>query len=352
MIVKSYLKEYEVEFCKDFTFCDAINKLENRFFIVDKKVYELYTDVIQNMIGASPCYILESVETNKNIEKVLEIIEQMIEMKSKRNTNLISIGGGIIQDVSGFIANIIYRGIAWTWIPTTLLAQADSCIGSKTSLNYKSYKNLLGYFYPPDRIYVDTGFVHTLEYKDYLSGLGEIFKCALMDGYQSYVETAQNIDDLLTRKEETLLNEVRKALNFKKKVIEIDEFDKEYRNIMNYGHTFGHALESTSDYAIPHGQAVSFGMMIANEIATARGFISEQRKEEVNQMLSSIVIREMLKLEYLEIEKYLGVLKKDKKYTGGKHNCILWNEQGVKKYNDVTDEEIVSACRKVLEYND
>ena len=92
-------------------------------------------------------------------------------------------------------------------------------------------------------------------------------------------------------------------------------------------------------------------MMIANEIASTRGFISDQRKAEVNQMLSSIVIRELLKPEYLELERYLGVLKKDKKYTGGKHNCILWNEQGVNKYNDVTDEEIANACRKVLEYN-
>lgn len=352
MKVKSYLKEYEVEFCRDFGFDTAIGSLENKFFVIDKRVYELYREKVEKLISGSPCYLLEAIETNKNIEKVLEIIDKIVELKSKRNTNLISIGGGIVQDISGFIANIIYRGIAWIWIPTTLLAQADSCIGSKTSLNYKTYKNLLGYFYPPDKIYIDTGFTHTLEQKDYLSGLGEIMKCALMGGYQSFTETSNNIEDLLLRKQDTLVAEIIKALEFKKKVIEIDEFDKEYRNIMNYGHTFGHALESTSNYAIPHGQAVSFGIMIANEISEARGYISEQCKKQVKQRITAIVNRELLKPEYFNPREYLGVLKKDKKYTGGTHNCILWSEDGVKKYTDVMDEEIICACRKVLVDND
>ena len=106
-----------------------------------------------------------------------------------------------------------------------MLTQADSCIGSKTSLNYKNYKNLLGYFYPPDKIYVNTEFIHTLEQEDYCSGLGEIVKCALMGGYESYRETAKNIEDLLLRSDEILLKEIRKALAFKKNVIEKDEFD-------------------------------------------------------------------------------------------------------------------------------
>lgn len=349
MKVKSYLKEYEVEFCTDFCFLKTIEKLENSFWIIDKKVYELYEEKLSVCVGNSPYYILEAVETNKNIEHALEIIEQMVGLKSKRNTNLISIGGGIVQDVSGFVANILYRGIPWTWIPTTLLAQTDSCIGSKTSLNYKQYKNLLGYFYPPDKIYVETGFVHTLEEKDYLSGLGEIMKCALMAGYQSFLETADNIESLLLKKNDVLTHEIMKALEFKKKVIEIDEFDKEYRNIMNYGHTFGHALESTSRYEIPHGQAVSFGMMIANEISEARGYISGQCKAEVNEKIARIIQKSLLCSEYLEPDRYLEILKKDKKYTGMMHNCILWNMEGVKKYRDVTDEEIISASRKVLE---
>lgn len=344
MIVKSYLKNYEVEFCTDFGFLSYVSELENRFFIIDKKVYGLYEEKLKPVISDSPYYMLDAVETNKNIEQVLKVIDQMVDLKSRRNTNLISIGGGIVQDVSGFAANILYRGVSWTWIPTTLLAQADSCIGSKTSLNYKHYKNLLGYFYPPDRIYVNTEFVHTLEQNDYLSGLGEMMKCALMGGYECYLKTVRNIEDLLMRKDEILINEIMKALEFKKRVIEVDEFDQGYRNIMNYGHTFGHALESTSDYAVPHGQAVSFGMLMANEISAARGYISRYLKEEVKRSIGAIVNKELLKPEYLEWNKYLGALKKDKKYTGNLHNCILWNGNEVKKYDDVTDDEIACAC--------
>lgn len=349
MKVRSYLREYAVEYCTGFAFLDSVSELENKFFIIDKKVYDLYAEKLKHVIKDNPCCVLEAVETNKNIESALEIIEQMVELKSKRNTNLVSVGGGIVQDVSGFIANILYRGIPWTWIPTTLLAQADSCIGSKTSLNYKHYKNLLGYFYPPDKIYVNTQFVHTLDEQDYLSGLGEIVKCALMGGYESYVETANNMEDLLHRKDEILTDEIMKALAFKKKVIEIDEFDKGYRNIMNYGHTFGHALESTSGYAIPHGQAVSFGMMIANEISEARGYISRQLKEEVHANIGRIVNKELLRPEYLKSEVYLETLRKDKKYMGNLHSCILWDGKGVEKYSDITDEEIIIACNHMEE---
>lgn len=348
MIVKSYLKNYEVEFCTDFGFLSYVSELENKFFIIDKKVYGLYEEKLKPVISDSPYYMLDAVETNKNIEQVLEIIDQMVDLKSRRNTNLISIGGGIVQDISGFAANILYRGVSWTWIPTTLLAQADSCIGSKTSLNYKHYKNLLGYFYPPDRIYVNTEFVHTLEQNDYLSGLGEMMKCALMGGYECYLKTVRNIEDLLMRKDEILINEIMKALEFKKRVIEVDEFDQGYRNIMNYGHTFGHALESTSDYAVPHGQAVSFGIIMANEISAARGYISRHLKEEVKRSIGAIVNKGLLKPEYLELSKYLGALKKDKKYTGNLHNCILWNGNEVKKYVDVTDDEIACACNSLF----
>ncbi len=348
MIIKSYLKEYEAEFCTDFGFLEHIKHIGNPFFIVDKKVYELYKETLEAVIQNAPVYLLNAVEANKNIDQVFQIIDQMVGLRSKRNTNLVSIGGGIVQDVSGFAANILYRGISWTWIPTTLLAQADSCIGSKTSLNYKNYKNLLGYFYPPDKIYVNTEFIHTLEQEDYCSGLGEIVKCALMGGYESYRETAKNIEDLLLRSDEILLKEIRKALAFKKNVIEKDEFDQGYRNIMNFGHTFGHALESTSAYAIPHGQAVSFGMMIANAISQARGYISCERRNEVFSTLAAIVNNNLLKPEYLAPESYLGALKKDKKYTGDLHSCILWNGNEVRKHNDVTDEEILRACNAMF----
>lgn len=343
MIIESYLGQYRADFCTDFSFLEDLKKKENKFFIIDKKVYELYEDVLNVLVEGNSFYLMEAIEENKNVEKALEIISDIVEMKSKRNTLLIAIGGGIVQDVSAFISNILYRGITWVFLPTTLLAQTDSCIGSKTSLNFKQYKNLLGYFYPPTHIYISTRFVHTLEKKDYFSGLGEIMKCAIMAGFDSFCETNHNIDALLERKEDILYKEIQKALSFKKKVIEIDEFDKGYRNIMNFGHTFGHALESTSKYAVPHGQAVSFGIMIANQISFHRGYISKEKLETINAAITRIVSDNLLKKDYFAESNYLNAMKKDKKFTGDLHTCILFTGNGVERYSDISDDEIISA---------
>jgi len=348
MKVKSYVGEYVAETYSDFSFLDEINTIEKKFFIIDQNVYQLYQEVLGKILKGQPNYIVVAEEENKNIETALAIIERMIELESKRNTVLIAIGGGIVQDIAAFIANIIYRGINWILIPTTLLAQADSCIGSKTSLNFKQYKNIMGYFYPPQKIYINTNFVNTLLEKDYYSGLGEIMKCAIMAGFDSFQSTSSHIDLLKRRDEKVLQQEITKALMFKKSVIERDEFDRDFRNIMNYGHTFGHALETTSGYDIPHGQGVSFGMMIANEISCARGYISEQMKVQLNKAIKEIVHSDLIKAEYFDESRYLPTLRKDKKYTGGKHTCILFNGDSVARYSDIKDEEIVAAINNML----
>lgn len=348
MIIKSYVGDYKADFFSNFSFLDELKEKENKFFVLDKRVFTIYKTELSSVIQESPYFLLDAIEENKNVDTALEIIRQMVEMDSKRNTLLVTIGGGIAQDVSAFIANILYRGISWILIPTTLLAQTDSCIGSKSSLNFKGYKNLLGYFYPPKQIYINTKFIHTLDRKDYLSGLGEIMKCAIMDGYESFLSTSQNMGAVLEYDEEVLLSEITKALLFKKRVIEKDEFDREFRNIMNFGHTFGHALESASDYAVPHGQGVSVGMLIANQISFQRGYISEKMLMELNDAIGKIITSGIIKKEYFSGDRYLEIMKKDKKYTGKLHTCILFEGNGVKRHSDIRDEEIVSAIEKVF----
>lgn len=348
MIIKSYVGEYKADFFSDFSFLNELKERKNKFFILDKRVYSIYRTELQPIIQGSLYYLLDAVEENKNVDTVLEIVRQMVGMNSKRNTLLVTIGGGIAQDVSAFIANILYRGISWVLIPTTLLAQTDSCIGSKSSLNFEGYKNLLGYFYPPKQIYINTKFIHTLDRKDYLSGLGEIMKCAIMDGYESFLSTNKNMEAVLEYDEEVLLTEITKALNFKKRVIEKDEFDIDFRNIMNFGHTFGHALEAASNYAVPHGQGVSVGMLIANQISFQREYISEAMAKELNDAIGRIITPGLIKKEYFSNERYLQIMRKDKKFTGEFHTCILFEGNGVKKYADVKDEEIVSAIEKIF----
>ena len=351
MKIRSYVGEYEADFYSDFSFTKEIAALPNKFFVIDEKVHSLYKKELAELTESHSCYYVEAVETNKNIETALQIISKMVELPSKRNTTLVAIGGGIVQDLSAFVANVLYRGISWVLVPTTLLAQADSCIGSKSSLNYAHYKNLLGYFYPPTRIFVNTGFLHTLESKEYKSGFGEMVKCAIMDGRKSFEATASHLKEIFVSDGgagEVLLREIRKALEFKQAVIEQDEFDRGYRNIMNFGHTFGHALEATSDYAVPHGQAVAIGILIADEISVQRGLMGDGYREQIAEAIHGIVSLELLQLDYFS-NGYLDALKKDKKYTGKSHACILASEQGVRKYTDVTDKEVMTAVDSFLQ---
>lgn len=161
MKIESKLKEYEVVLEKEPDFLKEWIRDEMVQFVIDNNVYKLYQSHFQG-INKDRIMLVEATEENKVIETALEICERMTDIPAKRNAVLISVGGGIIQDITGFAANILYRGVKWVFVPTTLLAQCDSCIGGKTSLNYQKYKNLLGTFYPPDIIYICPEFVNTL----------------------------------------------------------------------------------------------------------------------------------------------------------------------------------------------
>ena len=274
----------------------------------------------------------------------------MVQLETKKNTVLIAIGGGITQDVSCFVASVLYRGIDWFFVPTTLLAQTDSCIGSKSSINYGEFKNLIGTFYPPTSITIHPSFVRTLSHRDYLSGLGEIFKVAIMRGKTDFYAIRAVLPKLLQRDEAVLQAEVEKTLAFKKAVIEIDEFDKDYRNIMNYGHTFGHALEAESAFRIPHGQGVTAGLMIANEVSLSRGLISRAYRDDMCDTLTQILETSLLDGHLLSSDVLIPAMRKDKKFLGHTHTCILVDETCARKYTDIHDEEIAQALNTMKTY--
>lgn len=345
MIIKSIFREYSTSSFVDFSFFEEIRSIKNKFFVIDRKVYKLYKNVLDELMDSN-VFFVDAIEENKTEKTAFEVIDEIVKLPTKRNTSLIVIGGGIVQDISCFAASILYRGISWYFVPTTLLAQADSCIGSKSSINYSHYKNLIGTFYPPNAIYISTRFLPSLEQKDFLSGIGEMFKCALMAGSDAFYETAAHLDQILRRDNDALIFEINKALSFKKKVIEIDEFDRDYRNIMNYGHTFGHALESNSNFALPHGQAVSIGILIANEISVKRGILSIDYCNDIFRYITRIISEGLLRKEYFS-ESLISIMKKDKKFTGQTHTCILLSDSKIIKFDDVADEEIKQALASI-----
>tara|TARA_B100001175_G_C19513872_1_gene645801 strand:+ start:3994 stop:5079 length:1086 start_codon:yes stop_codon:yes gene_type:complete len=293
--------------------------------IVDEFILNSYKSIFINI--KNDIISVQPNEKEKSYLALEKIINQLVSNGFRKNNTLIAIGGGIIQDITSFIAFILYRGVSWVFFPTNLLSQCDSCIGSKLSINLGAYKNLLGGFYPPKEIYIDTKFLKTLNNKDILSGLGEMLHYFLISGQK---DTKLFKDKVLGVKNN--LSEIDRliyrSLQIKKAMIEIDEFDIGPRNVFNYGHTFGHALESVTNYVIPHGIAVSYGIDLANYISVKLGFLGKQERNEMREICEEIFLTSPLPL--IKKNDYKNALKKDKKNIKNKIGLILSKGVGLK----------------------
>lgn len=348
MEIKSRFKTYTVNFVENLAGIHSLAESQETFFVFDAHVYELYKSELPK-IPTDRLYLLEALESNKNMPTVLNICEQMTTMAAKRNTHLVSVGGGIVQDITGFVANCLYRGIKWTFYPSTLLAACDSCIGGKSSLNYKGFKNLLGSFYPPDEIYIYPQFFSTLSNKDYCSGLGEVVKFNVIAGGSRFDHLEQDIDDILMHDYKKLLSYVHTSLEFKKNFIEEDEFDRGIRILLNFAHTFGHALESVSSYAVPHGSAVAIGMMIANNISFQRGFLDKEYTNRIAHVCKKILGNIVIKSDWMNINDWIAAIHKDKKQTSESINAVLIKkDKTLAIFKDIEKNEIEKAIKMIM----
>lgn len=351
MKIQSKLKEYEVILESSTDFLLRLSKTPNSQFVIDEKVYGLYKLFFAD-IPEDRLILVEALEQNKVIDTALCICERITEIPAKRNATLISIGGGIIQDITGFVANITYRGINWIFVPTTLLAACDSCIGGKTSLNYKKYKNLLGTFYPPNEIHICSQIFQTLTEKDFKSGLGEVIKFNIMAGKGGLCNIENNIVSLLSREPGTVNSFVESSLLFKKKFIEIDEFDQGERIKLNFAHTFGHAIEVITEYEIPHGTAVAIGMIMANSISKKRGLIEEDIVFRSEKILLKVID---INVELLNkpLDSYIKVIRKDKKQVDESLTAVLiskYDKNGeLSVIHDLDEKEVEEAVKYFIE---
>lgn len=330
MKIKSSIRNYTVEFSNNFI--KSIDQIYNDgdIIIFDNILYTPELDKYR-------CIQLYNVtEQTKDFNNISTIINYIIRKFNKKN-KLIAIGGGITQDVVGFISSILFRGVEWIFYPTTLLAQGDSCIGGKTSINFNTYKNQLGNFYPPYKVIVCNEFLDTLTKIDIKSGLGEMLHFFLVSSkadYDFFIKNQHDFKKLTTR-----------CLDIKRSYIEIDEFDKNERLILNYGHTFGHAIEAVTNNEIAHGIAVSVGMDVANFISYKKGYITYELFKRIQKTLSSIYYDVKLP----NIEQLIIALKKDKKNISNKLNCVLTKGPGNMFLEEVEYSEIESY---LTEYND
>jgi 3-dehydroquinate synthase len=347
--IHSAIRDYDVKFQESFDFLAAFEAIPNRFYVIDSNVWQLYRDSLFKNLDPEMVTVLEIEEERKNLLTVMEIYDALMSRAAKRNMTLISIGGGIVQDITGFAASTLYRGINWIFVPTTLLAQADSCIGSKTSLNYKTYKNLVGSFYPPNQVFLCPEFTKTLKNQDYFSGLGEVVKLHLMGGEALAEELILNLPALTDRKNTAvLLLAIEKSLAVKLSYMEDDEFDMGKRNLLNFGHCFGHAIETTSAFAIPHGQAVLIGMMFANIVANRRGLMSDKVFEKLHSRALQPALTSLPNVSQLDTNRLCSAMKMDKKRTSdGLVLIMLVDGFNLIKVDDLSIDEMSSANQEL-----
>jgi len=222
-----------------------------------------FQDVLPPLVTSSrAAFYYEASETIKSLDVAPELIEQIRKSGANRQTQFVAIGGGVIQDLAAFAASIYMRGVQWVYIPTTILGMVDSCIGGKSSINVGPYKNLVGTFHPPLSVFVDPEHARTLPLDQQASGIIEAAKicfCRSPESFRSYL-TCNPHPGMETAPLATLISH---SLRAKKWFIEVDEFDQNERLLLNFGHTFGHAIEGASHYGISHGIAVGLGILCA-----------------------------------------------------------------------------------------
>ncbi len=341
--IKSHSGPYTVKFAPLFSGLEGGLK-PNEHLIIDERVADLYSEKLSAVLKDDSVLVLAAVETSKSLEKISDYVTHLLQHGVRRDYVLIAVGGGIIQDITAFIAAILLRGISWRFYPTTLLAQADSCIGSKTSINVGPYKNQVGTYTPPSEILVSTDVLRTLSEVDIRSGIGEMIKSHTVSGWPDLRAIARDYERLFSNPE-VMTHYIQRSLQIKKMKIEIDEFDRNERLVMNYGHTFGHAIESATDWAVPHGIAVTIGADMANYISWRMDLIDREAYEELHRLLA----RNYRGFEAISVREpeFFAAIGRDKKNVGQHISLILMRGPGqVFKHQCANDEVFRSRCRE------
>ena len=326
MVIQSHVGPYTVHFDED-----GLDRLNascpgDAHFIIDRRVAELYRDHIDRILASPSVLLIDATEAAKSLDRFPAYVQHLVGCKLRRDHSLIAIGGGIIQDITCFLAATLLRGVAWRFYPTTLLAQSDSCIGSKSSINCGDAKNIMGTFTPPTEVTICTRLLDTLDERDLRSGVGEMLKVHAIAGPQAFDQLARDYDRLFTDRP-VMITAIRRALEIKQSFIERDEFDRGPRLIFNYGHSFGHAIEAATDFAVPHGIAVTIGMDLANWTSWQLGIGGEQHFRRMHPTLAKNY--RGFENTTVPLQPFLSALSKDKKNSAaGTATLILPDSDG------------------------
>jgi len=298
---------------------------KNKVLIIsDNGVPKKHIKELKNKINNKKITIftLNKGEKSKSFSSYKKILNKLLELKFDRSDIIIALGGGVVGDIAGFSAATYLRGIRYIQIPTTLLAQVDSSVGGKTAINVIQGKNLVGAFYNPSLVLISTSFLGTLSEDEYKSGLGEVVKYALIGNKKLRNIIEKNSKDIINRNESILKTIIEESIKTKSNIVTKDEKESGIRAILNFGHTFGHAIEAHNNYKnITHGAAITLGMVMASKLSFLEGHINDYQLDNVVNLIDSLGLNtDHSKYKYSQLKQYF---LSDKKIKDGKLNLIL-----------------------------
>lgn len=318
--------------------------------VTDSNVEKLYAQEVTRIVSTvcEKCivYAFPAGEESKNLKTVQNVYEFLIQNHFDRKDMLIALGGGVVGDLTGFVAATYLRGISFIQIPTTLLSQVDSSIGGKTGVDFDSYKNMVGAFYMPKLVYMNLNVLKTLEDRQYFSGMAEVLKAGLIkDGafYEWLIDHFMEIDD---REIEIVTEMVQRSCVIKKNVVEKDPTEQGERALLNLGHTLGHAIEKQMNFQYLHGECVALGIVCAAFISWKRELLSMEEYYEIRDMF--VPFHLPISSYKINPEEVLSYTQNDKKMEAGKIKFILLKKVGKAIIDTtVTREEMMNALTEI-----
>lgn len=292
--------------------------------------------------------IIEDGEVYKNMDSIMIMLDYMLEQKLDRKAVIIAFGGGVVGDMAGFAASLFLRGVRFVQVPTTLLAMVDSSVGGKTAVNHAMGKNLIGAFYQPRFVWVDTAYLQTLEQREYIAGCGEVMKYGFIGGPKAFEFVQDEFAKLCDRDTIAIQKAIALSVEIKAEVVSMDEKENGCRALLNFGHTFGHVLEKVLGYGtILHGEGVFWGIRCAIELGIITGTVPEKFHVAYEEAKEAILYPEIS--EKMDLEELYAAMFSDKKVDTGVIRFILPTEPGSSIiYKDATKEQVLQTLTQVF----
>ena len=295
-------------------------------------------------VAATPV-VLPDGEVYKNWETLNEIFDALMQKRCERSTTLLALGGGVIGDLAGFAAAVYQRGVPFIQLPTTLLAQVDSAVGGKTAINHPLGKNMIGAFHQPAAVIADTDTLSTLPARELAAGLAEIIKYGLIRDRAFFDWLEANVQRLVAREPEALAHAIERSCLVKAEIVALDEREEGERALLNFGHTFGHAIETGLGFGSwLHGEAVAAGMVLAARVAQKLGLLSVEEVTRASRLLSAAGLP--IGAPEFGLERYLELMGHDKKVRAGRNRFILLRQIGEAFVSDDVDAAALADVLK------